>query len=81
MNRFQNTDKTKFGLKAPSFKLNYDTSLETQNVKEVLPPAAIWDILGISEEEYYEKYHKHEIPKKAVEIQEGIEETKEYLEE
>ena len=80
MNRFQNTDKTKFGLKADPLKLNYDT-LESQNVKEVLPTVAIGGILGITEEEYYEKYHKQEIPKKSVEIQEGIEETKEYLEE
>jgi len=67
MNKFRISNETKFGMKPPSTRINYET-LESK-IKEILPTAAIWDTLGISEEEYYEKYHKQPLPKKALEVE------------
>ena len=67
MNKFRMANETKFGMKPASSRINYET-LESK-IKEVLPTAAIWDTLGISEEEYYEKYHKQPLPKKALEVE------------
>jgi translation elongation factor EF-1beta len=57
-------NETKFGMKPDNSRINYDT-LESK-IKETLPTAAIWEMLGITEEEYYEKYHRQPIPVKAI---------------
>ena len=67
MNKFRMANETKFGIKPAPFRINYET-LESK-IKEILPTAAIWDTLGITEEEYYEKYHKQTLPEKAIEIE------------
>ena len=77
MHRFRIPNETKFGMKPHSSRLSYDV-LENQ-VKEVLPTAAIWETLGITEEEYYEKYHKQPAPEKALELENN--QKKESLEE
>ena len=60
-------NETKFGMKPHPSLVNYET-LESK-IKEILPTAAIWDTLGISEEEYYEKYHRQPLPEKAIEVE------------
>ena len=67
MNKFRLSSETKFGMKPPNNRINYET-LESKT-KEILPTAGIWDSLGITEEEYYEKYHKQPIPDKALEVE------------
>lgn len=66
MNKFRLSSETKFGMKPHPSRINYET-LESKT-KEILPTAAIWDSLGITEEEYYEKYHKQPVPEKALEV-------------
>ena len=61
------TNETKFGMKPANERINYET-LESK-IKEILPTAAIWDTLGITEEEYYEKYHRQPVPEKALEVE------------
>jgi hypothetical protein len=60
------TSDTKFGMKPHPTRINYET-LESK-IKEILPTAAIWDTLGITEEVYYKKYHKQPLPEKALEV-------------
>ena len=67
MNKFRMANETKFGMKPHPTRINYET-LESK-IKEILPTAAIWDTLGISEEEYYEKYHRQPLPAKAIEVE------------
>ena len=67
MNKFKMSNETKFGMKPHSTRINYET-LESK-IKEVLPTTSIWESLGITEEEYYEKYHKQPLPEKAIEIE------------
>ena len=54
MSKFRMANETKFGMKPDPSRISYET-LESK-IKEILPTAAIWDTLGITEEEYYEKY-------------------------
>ena len=67
MNKFKLSNETKFGMKPHSSRINYET-LESK-IKDVLPTAAIWESLGITEEEYYTKYHRQPLPKKALEVE------------
>ena len=67
MNKFRMANENKFGIKPPNERINYET-LESK-IKEILPTAAIWDTLGITEEEYYEKYHRQPVPEKALEVE------------
>ena len=67
MNKFRMANENKFGMKPHPTRINYET-LESK-IKEILPTAAIWDTLDISEEEYYEKYHKQPVPEKAIEVE------------
>jgi hypothetical protein len=67
MNKFRMANENKFGMKPHPTRINYET-LESK-IKEILPTAAIWDTLGISEEEYYEKYHRQPLPEKAIEVE------------
>ena len=60
-------NETKFGMKPHPTRINYET-LESK-IKEILPTAAIWETLGITEDEYYEKYHKQPVPEKAIEVE------------
>ena len=78
-NRFRQSLETKFGMRPPLSRINLNT-LE-KSIQDALPmtvnaPQAIWEILGITEVEYYEKYHKQPIIENALEIQEGITEEK-----
>ena len=66
MNKLRLSSETKFGMIPHPSRINYET-LESKT-KEILPTAAIWDSLGITEEEYYEKYHKQPVPEKALEV-------------
>ena len=68
MSKFRMANETKFGMKPDPSRISYET-LESK-IKEILPNAAIWDTLGISEEEYYEKYHRQPIPVKALVLEE-----------
>ena len=80
MNRFRLSNENKFGAKPHVSKLNYDT-LDMSEVKEVLPTVAIWETLGITEEEYYEKYHKQPVPEKALELEIENEQKNDVLQE
>ena len=78
-NRFRQSLETKFGIRPPLTRINFNT-LE-KSIQDALPmtntaPQAIWEVLGITEVEYYEKYHKQPINENALEIQEGITEEK-----
>ena len=78
MNRFHNPNSNKFGMKPIAERINY-ANLEA-TVKEILPTASIWDLLGITEMEYYEKYHKTPFPEKAIQLEnKSVEETKENI--
>lgn len=67
MNRFRSRPETKFGMKPQENRINYETlDAQTTETKEILAPVAIWDSLGITETEYYEKYHKQSVPVNAI---------------
>ena len=78
MNKFRMANETKFGMKTHPTRINYET-LESK-IKEILPTAAIWDTLGITEEEYYEKYHRQPLPEKAIEVENEQQQQTETLE-
>ena len=78
-NRFRQPFETKFGIKPPMSRINFNTlekSMETALPAVINAPQPIWEILGITELEYYEKYHTQPISDNALEIQEGIKEEK-----
>ena len=79
MHRFRQNFETKFGVKPPLARINFN-NLE-KSIQNALPmvvnaPQPIWEVLNITELEYYEKYHKQEINENALEIQDGIIEEK-----
>ncbi len=79
MHRFRQNFETKFGVKPPLNRINFN-NLE-KSIQDALPmtvnaPQPIWEVLNITELEYYEKYHKQEINENALEIQDGIIEEK-----
>ena len=78
MNKFRMANENKFGMKPHPTRINYET-LESK-IKEILPTAAIWETLGISEEEYYEKYHRQPLPEKAIEVENEQQQQTETLE-
>ena len=78
MNKFRMANENKFGMKPHPTRINYET-LESK-IKEILPTAAIWDTLGISEEEYYENYHRQPLPEKAIEVENEQQQQTETLE-
>ena len=78
-NRFRQPYENKFGTRPPMHRINFSTlekSIETALPMVVNAPQAIWEVLGITELEYYEKYHNQPISNNALEIQEGIAEEK-----
>ena len=80
MHRFRNPLENKFGMKPPFHRLNPETiekSMENALPMVMTEAQPIWEILGITEEEYYEQYHKQPVSENALEIQQSIaEETK-----
>jgi hypothetical protein len=78
-NRFRQPYENKFGIKPPITRINFNTlekSMETALPMVINAPQPIWEVLGITELEYYEKYHTQPISNNALEIQEGIAEEK-----
>jgi hypothetical protein len=78
-NRFRQPFETKFGIKPPMSRINFNTlekTMETALPMVINAPQPIWEVLGITELEYYEKYHTQPISDNALEIQEGIGEEK-----
>ena len=69
-NKFQHPQENRYGRKPTPEKLNFDT--ETAPSLEYLAPVAIWESLGITEIEYYEKYHKPPPNENALAIQQDI---------
>ena len=79
MHRFRQSLETKFGIKPPLTRINFNNlekSIQTALPLNVNEPQAIWDALGITELEYYEKYHTQPVNENALEIQDGIAEQK-----
>ena len=79
MHRFRQPFETKFGIKPPMSRINFNTlekTMETALPMVINAPQPIWEVLGITELEYYEKYHTQPISDNALEIQEGIAEEK-----
>ena len=75
MHRFKQPNENKFGTKPPSHRIKPETI--EKSIENVLPmtmnkPQAIWDFLGITETEYYEKYHTQPVSENALEIQQNI---------
>ena len=68
-NKFRNVTENRYGRKPTPEKLNFDTTI----AKEYLSPVPIWETLNITEEEYYEKYHKQPVQTNAMDIQKDIE--------
>ena len=65
-NKFRNSTETRYGRKPPIEKLNFST--ENAPAKEYLAPSPIWDVLGITETEYYERFHRTKPTAEAVEL-------------
>ena len=80
MNRFRNPVENKFGMKPPNHRINPETiekSMENALPMVMMEPQPIWEILGITGEEYYQQYHTQPVSENALEIQQSIaEETK-----
>ena len=79
MHRFRQPFENKFGTKPPLHRINFNTlekSIENALPMVVNAPQPIWEVLGITELEYYEKYHNQPISENALQIQEGIAEEK-----
>ena len=72
-NKFQHTQQTRYGRKPTPDKLNFNT--EHAPALEYLAPAPIWEILGITEIEYYEQYHNPPPNENAIAIQQDISTT------
>lgn len=81
MHKFRQPLETKFGIKPPLHRINYETlerSLQTELPTVINAPQPIWEVLGITEQEYYEQYHNQPVNENALEIEQNImaEETK-----
>ena len=75
MHRFRNPLENKFGMKPPNHRINPETiekSMETALPLVMSKPQSIWEFLGITEDEYYEKYHTQPVSENALEIQQNI---------
>ena len=66
-NKFKQPNETRYGRKATSDKLNFNT--ENAPALQYLATTSIWETLGISEMEYYEKFHKSSPPENAIKLQ------------
>ena len=77
MHRFRQPFETKFGIKPPMHRINFNNferSLENALPMVINAPQPIWQILNITEQEYYEKYHNQPVSENALEIQQEIQE-------
>ena len=66
-NKFKQPTENRFGRKPPNEKLNFNT--ENAPSLQYLATTSIWESLGISEMEYYEKFHKSSPPENAIKLQ------------
>lgn len=78
-NRFRQSLENKFGIKPPLTRINFNTI--EKSIQNALPmvvnaPTSIWEVLGITEAEYYEQYHRKPLNENAMEIQDSIIEQK-----
>ena len=69
-NKFQHPQENRYGRKPAPEKRNFNS--ENTTALEYLAPVAIWKSLGITELEYYEKYHKAAPNENAIAIQQDI---------
>ena len=69
-NKFQHPQENRYGRKPAPEKVNFNT--ENTPALEYLAPVAIWESLGITELEYYEKYHNPPPNENAIAIQQDI---------
>ena len=77
MHRFRQPFETKFGIKPPMHRINFNNlerSMENALPMTINAPQPIWQILNITEQEYYEKYHNQPVSENALEIQQEIQE-------
>ena len=70
-NKFQHPQEARYGRKPTPEKLNFDNT-ETAPALEYLAPVPIWEVLGITEIQYYEKYHNPPPNENALAIQQEI---------
>ena len=66
-NKFKQPNETRYGRKATPDKLNFNT--ENAPALQYLATTSIWDSLGISEMDYYEKFHKSLPTENAIKLQ------------
>ena len=66
-NKFKQPNETRYGRKATSDKLNFNT--ENAPALQYLATVPVWETLGITEMEYYEKFHKSTPPENAIKLQ------------
>ena len=66
-NKFKQPNETRYGRKATPDKLNFNT--ENAPALQYSATTSIWESLGISEMEYYEKFHKSSPPENAIKLQ------------
>ena len=66
-NKFKQSTENRYGRKVSPDKLNFNT--ENATSLQYLATTSIWESLGISEMEYYEKFHKSPPPENAIKLQ------------
>ena len=66
-NKFKQPNETRYGRKATSDKLNFNT--ENAPALQYLATVPVWETLGITEMEYYEKFHKSTPSENAIKLQ------------
>ena len=69
-NKFQHPQEARYGRKPTPEKVNFN--IETAPALEYLAPAPIWEVLGITEIQYYENYHNPPPNENALAIQQEI---------
>ena len=77
MNRFRQPYENKWGVKPPNYRINFNNlekSMENALPMTINAPQPIWQILNITEQEYYEKYLNRPVSENALEIQQEIQE-------
>ena len=66
-NKFKQSTENRYGRKVSPDKLNFNT--ENAPSLQYLATTSIWESLGITEMEYYEKFHKSTPPENAIKLQ------------
>ena len=75
MHKFRQPYENKFGIKPPLHRINFETlerSMQTALPMVINEPRPIWEILKITEMEYYEQYHNQPVSENALGIQQTI---------